>query len=142
MVEQSGAGKGSFLGTGWAFPPSFIAGGAEVEMVSDAEDVHQSLQLLLSTRLGERPLRPEFGCDLSEVMFEEIDQQLVNRVTALINDAVLYHETRVVLNAVDVSRDRDEPGLLLITLDYELRAVNSRFNLVYPFYLDEATGAR
>ena len=53
----------SFLGTGWSFPPTFRKGGADVEMAAGSEDIHQSLQILLSTRLGERILQPEFGCD-------------------------------------------------------------------------------
>ena len=60
----------SFLGTGWSFPPTFTRGGAEVDLVSGADDIEQSLQILLSTRLGERLMQPDFGCDLQQVMFE------------------------------------------------------------------------
>jgi phage baseplate assembly protein W len=64
----------SFLGRGWSFPPAFSRSGAEVEMVSGAEDIRQSLGILLSTRLGERLMQDEFGCDLQHVLFEEIDR--------------------------------------------------------------------
>ena len=86
---------GSFLGTGWGFPPTFTKGGAEVEMASGVEDVHQSLQILLSTRLGERVMQDDFGCDLSYVLFEEVDQGLINSLTSIISDAILYHEPRM-----------------------------------------------
>ncbi len=109
-------------------------------MISGAEDVHQSLDILLSTRLGERVMQDDFGCDLQQVVFEEIDQSLINRLTTLISDAILYHEPRIVLNRIDVSESDEEPGLLLIRLDYTIRSTNSRFNMVYPFYLKEATG--
>jgi len=43
----------AFLGTGWSFPPTFTRRGADVALVSGVEDIHQSLQILLSPRLGE-----------------------------------------------------------------------------------------
>jgi phage baseplate assembly protein W len=129
----------SFLGSGWSFPPSFGIGGAEVEMVSGAEDIHQSLQILLSTRLGERPMQEDYGCDLHHVLFEEIDQGLINDMNRIVSDAILYHESRISLDRLDVSESADHPGLLLISIDYTVRSTNSRFNMVYPFYLNEAT---
>lgn len=128
----------SFLGIGWSFPPTFTPGGAEVELVSGADDIHQSLQILLSTRLGERVMHEDFGCDLHRVLFEEIDQGLVNALTNTISDAILYHEPRITLNQLDVSESESQQGLLLISLDYTIRGTNSRFNMIYPFYVNEA----
>jgi uncharacterized protein len=129
----------SFLGTGWSFPPTFTRGGAEVERVSGAEDIQQSLQILLSTRLGERVMQAEFGCDLYHVLFEEIDQSLVNSLTSIIADAILYHEPRITLDRLNVFESESQQGVLLISLDYTIRGTNSRFNMVYPFYINEAT---
>jgi phage baseplate assembly protein W len=129
----------SFLGSGWSFPPSFSDGGAEVEMVSGAEDIHQSLQILLSTQLGERVMHEDYGCDLNHVLFEEIDQGLLNDINRIVSDAILYHEPRISLDKLDVSENADHPGLLLISIEYTIRSTNSRFNMVYPFYLNEAT---
>lgn len=130
---------GSFLGTGWGFPPTFTKGGAEVEMASGVEDVHQSLQILLSTRLGERVMQDDFGCDLSYVLFEEVDQSLINSLTSIISDAILYHEPRITMDTLDVSESETQQGLLLISIEYTIRSTNSRFNMVYPFYINEAT---
>ncbi len=129
----------SFLGSGWNFPPTFTRGGAEVEMVSGTEDIHQSLQILLSTQLGERIMQDTFGCDLNVVLFEEMDQGLVNTLTNLISDAILYHEPRISLDNLDVSESDSQQGLLLIRLEYTVRSTNSRFNMVYPFYINEAS---
>jgi len=129
----------SFLGTGWGFPPTFTKGGANVEMVSGVEDIHQSLQILLSTQRGERILQDEFGCDLNSVLFEEMDQSLVNTLTSLISDAILYHEPRITLDSLDISESETERGLLLICIEYTVCSTNSRFNMVYPFYINEAT---
>ncbi len=127
----------SFLGTGWAFPPSFAANGAEVETVSGPEDIHQSLQILLATQLGERIMQETFGADLSTLVFEEFDQGLFNRASSLISAAIDRHERRAEVLGVDISRDQTEPYLLFIKLTYAVRGTNSRYNMVYPFYLSE-----
>lgn len=131
--------QGGFLGTGWAFPPAFGTGGADVAMVSGNDDIAQSLAILLATRRGERVLRDDFGCELGEFLFGEISQGLVGQVRDLIADAILHHEPRVELNEVQVSEHQAAEGVLMIRVDYTVRATNSRFNLVYPFYLREAT---
>jgi uncharacterized protein len=131
----------AFLGTGWSFPPSFTKGGAEVVLVSGTEDIHQSLRILLSTRLGERVMREDYGCDLFEIQFEEIDQSLVNRVTGLVTDAILLGEPRIQLDQVAVDESATTEGLLLIQIAYTVRTTNSRYNMVYPFHLYEATSA-
>lgn len=126
-----------FLGIGWAFPPTFTPGGAEVNMVSGAADIHESLQILFSTSLGERVMRDDYGCDLQTLLFEEIDQNLLNALNSLISNAILYHEPRIKLDKLDIAESEDEPGLLLISLEYTIRSTNSRFNMVYPFYIYE-----
>jgi phage baseplate assembly protein W len=133
------AGDGSFLGTGWAFPPTFTANGGDVAMVTGVEDVHQGLQVLLATLPGERLMQTDFGCDLLSVMFEEVDQRLVNRLSSLISDAILFHETRVRLDNVDIQESEAEAGLLMISIDYTIKTTNSRFNMVYPFHLTETS---
>lgn len=129
----------SFLGTGWSFPPAFGRGGAEVATVAGGEDVHQALAILFATRPGERPMQERFGCSLDDAMFEEIDQALVNRISSMIQDAILGFETRIQLLNVDVSQDPDQAGVLIIQLDYFILETNSRYNMVFPFYLNEAT---
>lgn len=131
----------SFLGTGWSFPPTFGAGGADVETVSGHEDIEQSLAILLATRRGERIMQDEFGCDLGEFLFAEISQRTVGRIRSVVTDAILHHEPRVELNEVEVSDDDAADGVLLIRIDYTVRATNTRHNMVYPFYLNEATDA-
>jgi uncharacterized protein len=128
-----------FLGRGWHFPPEFAADGAEVAMVSGVEDVHQSLQILFSTGLGERAMQEHFGCDLQHVQFAEIDQSLLNSLRRIMTDAILYHESRIRLDDLAISEGVNQPGLLLISLDYTVRSSNSRFNMVYPFYINEAS---
>lgn len=126
-----------FLGRGWSFPPTFTAGGAGVETVTGEEDVHQSLRIILATTPGERVMQDTFGCDLNSQMFEEIDQSLLNKIRRLVSDALLEHEPRIQLDSLNVS-EGDTSGCLLVSVNYTIRGTNSRFNMVYPFYLQEA----
>lgn len=128
----------SFLGRGWAFPAAFSAGGADVEMASGVEDIEQSLRILLGTWPGERVMQDTFGCDLGSLVFDQLDQRLINTVERLITGAVLEHEPRIKLDRVDVAPSADGPSALIITVNYTVRGTNSRYNLVFPFYLTEA----
>lgn len=131
----------SFLGTGWGFPPSFSAGGAELVTVSGVDDIHEALGILLATRPGERPMHETFGCDLDAALFEEADHALVHRVTAAISDAILTNEPRVVLHELGVHHTADT-GVLQVRLEYGVPGTNSRYNMVFPFYLNEAVTPR
>jgi phage baseplate assembly protein W len=73
------------------------------------------------------------------VLFEEIDQSLVNTITSLVTNSILYHEPRINLEKLDVSQSESQQGLLLIGITYSVRSTNSRFNMVYPFYINEAS---
>src|SRR5260370_13523938 len=132
------ANDASFLGTGWSFPPTFTEGGADVATVFDAEDIHQGLQILFATSLGERVMQGDYGCDLGRFIFDEIDRSLINSLTCLVSDAILFHEPRIALIKLQISDANAEAGLLLIQIDYTIRTTNARYNSVYPFYLREA----
>jgi len=129
--------KKSFLGTGWSFPPSFNSQLKTVMMVSEEEDVMQSLQILLGTRPGERVMQPRFGCNLDVMLFEPITTTLIAFVKELIQNAILYFEPRIELDSININTVEVHDGLILIELNYTIRSTNSRFNLVYPFYLNE-----
>ena len=133
------ADKDAFLGTGWSFPPCFSSSGRNVAMASGREDIEQSLQILLATQQHERIMQEDFGCNLDEFLFAEISQGLIGRISDIVEEAILRHEPRVTLNSVDISGSESEAGLLLISIDYTVRTTNSRFNMVYPFYLNEVS---
>ena len=61
-----------FLGRGWAFPVRFGDQGRELAVAEATDDIRQSLEILLSTSLGERVLRPSFGWKRQALMFEPL----------------------------------------------------------------------
>ncbi len=127
----------SFLGTGWSFPPTFNKEQRGVEMAKGTDDIEQSLQILLGTELEERVMRPKFGANLHKFVFEQIDSNLVITITDIVRTAIIYHEARIELMNLSIDTQLSVEGLILIKIDYRVRSSNSRFNYVYPFYLNE-----
>lgn len=131
--------KKTFLGIGWQFPPKFDRQTRSVTLVSEDQDVKESLFILLSTRPGERTMQPNYGCDLSVLNFESINEGLINRAKEIIHNAVLHFEPRIFLNNVSVITTKMYDGILEISLEYTIRKTNKRNNIVYPYYLLEGT---
>lgn len=127
----------SFLGTGWSFPPTFNKDTGTVEMVSNEQDIRESLEIILSTGPSERIMQLDFGCELSQFMFEEITQSLITSIRGTVSDALLEHEPRIEVDDISIE-EGEEQGLLLIGVSYTVRATKTRYNMVYPFYLDDA----
>ena len=129
----------SFLGTGWSFPPAFSRERKGVDMVSDREDIEQSLGILLSTRLGERSMRPDYGCDLTDMIFEPLNTGVKTYIQNVVETAILYHEPRIELVGLQMAEDIEAEGKVVLLLEYKIIITNTRHNYVYPFYLREGT---
>lgn len=129
----------SFLGTGWSFPPRFLDSDNGIQMSKDDDDIAESLYILLSTIPGERIMNPEYGCDLQSQVFQNINNSTKVIIEDLIATAILYFEPRVRLIAVNVDESGQMSGMVNVSITYEVKGVNSRRNMVYPFYLAEGT---
>lgn len=131
----------AYLGTGWSFPPDFDKEGNTVTMVSAEKDIGQSLEILLSTSLGERVMQPDYGCNLKDYQFESMDNSLIGFLKDLVERAILFYEPRIKLQKIDITEAESFEliqGMLRITVHYEIEGTNTRFNYVYDFYLREA----
>lgn len=127
----------TFLGTGWSFPPTFISESASVATTSGIEDINRSLEIILTTQLGERIMQPTFGCSLRNHVFEVLNAGSIGYIQNMIKTAVVYHEARIDVKEVKLDSNSSEE-YLLIEIIYQVRQVNSRFNFVFPYYLNEA----
>ena len=131
----------SFLGTGWSFPPSFDPETGTVELVSDQADIQQSLNILLSTSLGERVMQPKYGCNLNDHLFESLNSSVIGYIKDLVEHAILFYEPRILADKIEVtgqdSFDLFE-GRFTISVEYTIPETNSRFNYVYDYYKNEA----
>lgn len=134
--------KADFLGKGLGFPPTFRKSsltGGDIVMVEGALDIQQSLQILLSTRPGERVLQPDFGCNLDTMLFEPLTLSLLSLMQDAVKTAIIRHEPRITVNEVRIDSSQQLEGRVLIQVDYTIRSNNSRFNFVFPFYIQEGT---
>jgi phage baseplate assembly protein W len=125
----------AFLGVGWAFPLAAAPVG-DVQLATADEDIRQAVRIILGTAPGERVMRPDFGAGLQALVFEPISATLVALVKHRVEEALITWEPRIDTITVDVAPDGPR-GRLLITINYRVRATNTFYNLVYPFYLME-----
>ncbi len=133
--------EASFLGTGWAFPPEFNKASGSVEMAQGERDIQQSLEILLSTSIGERVMQPLYGCNLRDYQFEPLSNTFLGFLVDLVERAILFFEPRIVVENISITEPGDVlvvEGMVLISIDYVIAGTNSRYNYVYPFYLREA----
>jgi phage baseplate assembly protein W len=129
------ANKQSFLGTGWAFPPSFDRVNHRVRLVSDADDIAESIRLILATTPGERVMQPTFGCHLDRLVFEKIDAAMIAELNHMVYHALLDFEPRVNFISADILDREEQDGVVHLVVHYSIVITNTRHNLVFPFYL-------
>ncbi len=125
-----------FLGKGWKFPVQVDDMG-RIALSEYEEDIQEAIRIILLTSLGERVMRPEFGAGLHDYVFETMSATNIGNIQAVIQDGLIEWEPRIEVLAVKVEPDPGEIGKLLIDIDYRVRATNTQFNLVFPFYLEE-----
>ncbi len=126
-----------FLGKGWKFPVTARDG--SIEVAEYEQSIRDSIWLVLSTAKGERVMRPDFGCGIHDMVFAPNNAGTRGRVEIDVREALSKWEPRIIVDKLAVSAgDRGE--LILIQIDYRVRTTNSRFNLVYPFYLERSAG--
>ena len=131
----------AFLGKGWAFPPSFNKSTGTVGIVSDEEDIRQSLHILLSTSLGERVMQPDYGCNLQDYVFESLNSTTIGYIKERVANSILYYEPRIIVEQIEVTSEGSNDNLegrFLIDITYSIPGTNSRFNYVYDYYRNEA----
>jgi len=126
-----------FLGVGWSFPVA-AADDHAIQLAEYEESVRQSIWIVLGTAKGERVMRPDFGCGIYDLVFEVNSASTAGRVAQEVQDALLYFEPRIDVLDVQVNAGGDSGEVLLITIEYQVRATNNVFNLVYPFYLERS----
>jgi uncharacterized protein len=122
------------LGSGLSFPLGVDPQGA-VSLARGGEDIEQAIAIILGTAPGERPMRPQFGCAVHDLVFDTIDAAMIGRVESAIRRALDRWEPRIEVTGIDFELTHVSDGKLVITISYRVRATNEQHNLVYPFYV-------
>lgn len=125
-----------FLGVGWSFPLQVDKSRA-LKRSEYEESVRQSIWIVLGTAKGERVMRPDFGCGIYDLVFEPNSASTAGSVAQEVRHALLVFEPRIDVLDIRVTAE-GEGEVMLINIDYQVRATNNVFNLVYPFYLERS----
>jgi Bacteriophage baseplate protein W len=137
-----------FLGTGWNYdlrPASEGVGvaaapfdpGAQIAEASGEASVRQAIWLILGTAIGERMGRPDFGCGIHDLVFAPLSAGTIGDAIGRVTQALVTWEPRIQVLSVDAypEDDQEPTSVLVIEIHYRIRVTNSRYNMVYPFYL-------
>jgi len=123
-----------FHGRGWSFPVRVGPGGG-IALAEGEDNIRQAILIIIGTVLGERAMRPGFGCGAHELVFEHTDASLTGKARFYVRNALERWEPRIKVEKVDA---RIEGLKLIVEVHYRVRRTNRRDNLVYPFFLQEA----
>jgi len=128
----------SFLGIGWSFPPTFRREIYGVQMLVEEDDVRSSIEIILKTLTGERVMLPTFGANLQPYAFEPMNPATVALIEKIVREALVLHEPRIIVGDLATTVNQGE-GRLEISIPYTIITTNTRYNYVFPFYVNEAT---
>ena len=122
-----------FVGQGIAFPLELDSRG-RLGMVTGAPNIERSMSLIVGTAYGERPMRPDFGCGIHDLVFNSASPELRTRIKLLVTSSLERWETRADVLGVDVEFQQDNT-LAEITVKYRIKNSYDIRNLLVPFYL-------
>jgi phage baseplate assembly protein W len=129
----------SFLGRGWSFPPIFNKELGSVELVSEIEDIRQSLHIYLSTRRGERLMRLDYGSFIHENIYDPAGANNLSFLAEQLRIDIRRYEPRIIVHEVEIDDANIAQGVIQFKINFEVQANNVRDNIVFPYYILEGT---
>lgn len=91
----------------------------DVSKATGARAVKNSLLGIITTRKGSRPFMPEFGCDISNQLFENITPLITDTIKRNIVSAVRNFEPRISALAVGVTPVYDDNSII-VTVQFSI----------------------
>jgi len=114
-----------------------VTPGGQIARAYYEQRIEESIYLILSTSKGERVMLPDFGCGIHDLVFAPNNSSTIAVVVQTVREALVAYESRIDVLDIGAESSVEEPNLLLIRINYRIRANNARGNLVYPFYIRE-----
>jgi phage baseplate assembly protein W len=122
-----------FAGRGWSVPVGVAPNGG-IAMVEGVANIEKAMRVILSTYLGERPMRPDFGSLIRDFVFAGVSDDNARQIAAEVRRAMFECEPRARVDDVVVSVASGAEGRFDIDIVYTVLETNSTHNLVVPFY--------
>ena len=124
----------AFLGKGFRFPFRVDHRG-NIDMAAHEESIEESIRIILGTAIGERVMRPTFGCKIHDLVFYPNNPNTAALVSYYVRDALVKWEPRILEIAIDAFPSKEQDNVMMVDIRYKVRTENTIRNLVYPFYL-------
>jgi phage baseplate assembly protein W len=122
-----------FLGSGWAFPVGVDSRG-RIALARQERDIEEAIRIILLTPKGQRVMRPDFGCQIHDLIFAPNDATTAGLAAYYVEEALAMWEPRIRVGEVSARPDPENLGRLLIDISYEVKATHDSRSLVFPFY--------
>ena len=106
-----------------------------IAMVEEAASVRQSILLLISTRTGERVMRPDYGTELDRLVFSPNDNTTAGLAIHYVRRALARWEPRIEILHLDAFRNPDAESHLDLELDYRVRSTQRMERLAFSVNL-------
>jgi hypothetical protein len=124
-----------FLGKGWRFPLRPDARGA-LGYTEAGDNIEHSIRVVVLTRLGERVMRPTFGCDVGRMLFAPASVANLQLIEQAVRAALVEFERRIDVLDVRAEQSLASETRVDVAIRYRERRTNTVGNLVFPYYLD------
>ena len=122
-----------FLGVGWAFPIGVDARG-RIGLARQVTDIEQAMMMILLTPKGQRVMRPEFGCQIHDLIFAPNDANTWGMAEYYVEEALRFWEPRIEVLSVTARPSEGNNERMDVHVDYRVKATLDKRTLVYPFY--------
>ena len=106
--------------------------------ISGPAAIRQSIMILLSTRPGERVMRPDYGCPLHRLAFEPNDAATAGLAIHYVRTALNRWEPRIEIVSLVAEPDaatNASHGRLVVRLEYRIRATSENAALQFDLNL-------
>ena len=121
------------LGVGWAFPIGVDARG-RIGLARQVTDIEQAIMMILLTPKGQRVMRPEFGCQIHDLIFAPNDANTWGMAEYYVEEALRFWEPRITVMTVTARPSEGNNERMDVHVDYRVKATLDKRTLVYPFY--------
>ncbi|WP_218081931.1 GPW/gp25 family protein [Anthocerotibacter panamensis] len=133
MAELVRGKQPAFLGNGWSFPLQINVQGG-IQLSPGAQDIEESIRIILRTSLRERVYRPNFGSRLSELAFAPLNTETLMLIRLHVEEALILWEPRIKILSIDTDPD-PILGRVNILVSYRIKDRPDPASMVFPFYL-------
>lgn len=112
---------GRIFGRGIAFPPR-LNNESRIAWSEAADNIRESIRIILSTEPGERLMLPAFGAGLKRFLFEPNTVATHRLIEERVQQALTLWEPRIRIDSIDIVPDSDDPQAVWVMVRYTLVA--------------------